>query len=185
MGQPKPVSGMRATLLFLLYPLIGEFLFIDTIIKDRYTRRRIRAIFTLLGLAIVAISFAASELIILITINYVPPPFLTTPMRYIITATAALLFLILFIDEGRRGRISLKDQIDVPEDRVSLLINDSRDVFITLNRILNAAQLQRYRNPECENSRLASYALTVLSEYLQTRIFSESTNLEGTITQPQ
>lgn len=176
MDQLKPVSGMRATLLFLLYPLIGEFLFIDTIIKDKYTRRRIRAIFTLLGLAIVSISFAGSELLILITVNYVPPPFLSVPMRYTITATAAILFLILFIDEGRRGRISLKEQIDVPEDRISLLVNNSRDVFITLNRILNAAQLQRYRNPECENSRLASYALTVLSEYLQTRIFSEPTD---------
>ena len=64
MGQPKPVSGMRATLLFLLYPLVGELLFIDTIIKDVYARRRIRVIFTLVGLGGSAISFSASELLI-------------------------------------------------------------------------------------------------------------------------
>jgi hypothetical protein len=176
MEQSKPISGMRATLLFLLYPLIGELLFIDTVIKDTYTRRRIRAIFTLVGLAIVAISFSASELILLIAGDSASQTFLSIPVRYAITGIAALVFLILFIDEGRRGRISLKEKIDVPEDRISLLVNDSRDVFITLNRILNAAQLRRHHCPQCENSRLASYALTVLSEYLQTRVFSEVSN---------
>ncbi len=172
---------MRATLLFLLYPLIGELLFIDTIIKDVYARRRIRAVFTLVGLAIVAISFAASELIIGIFGIFgitIGSPLLSAPLRYMITGITALMFLILFLDEGRRGRISLKDQIDVPEDRVSLLVNDSRDTFITLNRILNAAQLRRHNCPHCENSRLASYALTVLGEYLQNRVFSESSNDE-------
>ena len=178
MAQPKPVSGMRATLLFLLYPLIGELLFIDTIIKDVYARRRIRAVFTLVGLAIVAISFAASELIIQIFGISISFPLSSVSLRYTITGITALVFLILFLDEGRRGRISLKDQIDVPEDRVSLLVNDSRDTFITLNRILNAAQLRRHNCPHCENSRLASYALTVLGEYLQNRVFSESSNEE-------
>jgi len=173
MDQPKPVSGFRATLLFLLYPLIGELLFIDTIIRDKYTRRRIRAVFTLLGLSIVAISFSASELIFFIAGDTVSHQLLSVPIRYTITGVAALGFLILFIEEGRRGRISLKEQIDVPEDRISLLVSDSRDIFITLNRILNAAQLRRHNCPQCENSRLASYALTVLSEYLQTRVFSE------------
>jgi hypothetical protein len=176
MVQSKPVSGMRATLLFLLYPLIGELLFIDTIIKDVYARRRIRAVFTLVGLAIVAISFAASELFIAIFSVPITGPLLSVPLRYLITGSSALMFLVLFLDEGRRGRISLKDQIDVPEDRVSLLIDDSRDTFITLNRILNAAQLRRHNCPHCENSRLASYALTVLGEYLQNRVFSESSN---------
>lgn len=178
MVQPKPVSGMRATLLFLLYPLVGELFFIDTIIKDVYARRRIRAVFTLVGLAIVAISFAASELIIVIFGGSVTSLLLSPLFRYMITGITALVFLILFLDEGRRGRISLKDQIDVPEDRVSLLVNDSRDTFITLNRILNAAQLRRHNCPHCENSRLASYALTVLGEYLQNRVFSEPPNEE-------
>ena len=169
---------MRATLLFLLYPLVGELLFIDTIIKDVYARRRIRAVFTLVGLAIVAISFSASELIIQIFGVPISFPLSSVPLRYTITGITALGFLILFLDEGRRGRISLKDQIDVPEDRVSLLVNDSRDTFITLNRILNAAQLRRHNCPHCENSRLASYALTVLGEYLQNRVFSEPSNKE-------
>ena len=175
MAHPKPVSGMRATLLFLLYPLIGELLFIDTIIRDVYARRRIRAVFTLVGLAIVAISFAASELIIQIFGIPISFPLSSVLLRYTLTGMTALVFLVLFLDEGRRGRISLKDQIDVPEDRISLLVNDSRDTFITLNRILNAAQLRRHNCPHCENSRLASYALTVLGEYLQNRVFSEST----------
>ncbi len=176
MGHQKPVSGMRATLLFLLYPLVGELLFIDTIIKDKYARRRIRAVFTLVVLATAAISFAAAELILLITGGTLSNPILSMPIRYTITGITTLVFLILFLDEGRRGRISLKEQIDVPEDRISLLVNDSRDIFITLNRILNAAQLRRHNSPECENSRLASYALTVLGEYLQTRVFSETSN---------
>lgn len=167
---------MRATLLFLLYPLVGELLFIDTIIKDTYARRRIRAVFTLVVLAIVAISFSASELILLITGDSVSHPLFSVPIRYTIAGITALVFLILFIDEGRRGRISLKEQIDVPEDRISLLVDDSRDIFITLNRILNAAQLRRHNCPHCENSRLASYALTVLGEYLQTRVFFEISN---------
>ncbi len=173
MGQHKPVSRMRATLLFLLYPLIGEFLFIDTIIKDVYARRRIRAVFTLVGLAIVAISFSASELLLGLADISFTHPILSVPVRYTITGLMALVFLVLFLDEGRRGRISLKEKIDVPEDRISLLVNDSRDIHVTLNRILNAAQLRRHNCPQCENSRLASYALTVLSEYLQTRVFSE------------
>ncbi|MFX1509845.1 MAG: hypothetical protein ACFFBR_06020 [Promethearchaeota archaeon] len=176
MGQSKPTSGMRATLLFLLYPLVGELLFIDTVIKDVYTRRRIRAVFTLMGLATVAISFAASELILYIADISFSHPILTIPVRYIIAGSMGLLFLVMFLDEGRRGRISLKEQIDVPEDRISLLIDDSRDIFITLNRILNAAQLRRHNCPQCENSRLASYALTVLGEYLQARVFTDTSD---------
>lgn len=174
MAQHKPVQGMRATLLFLLYPIVGEFLFIDTIIKDVYVRRRIRAVFTLVGLAIVAICFSASELLLQLADISFTHPILSVPIRYMITGIMALFFLVLFLDEGRRGRISLNEEIAVPEDRISLLVNDSRDIHITLNRILNAAQLRRHYCPECENSRLASYALTVLSEYLQTRVFSET-----------
>ncbi len=175
MGQPKSVSGMRATLLFLLYPLVGELLFIDTIIKDVYARRRIRVVFSLIGLAIVAISFSASEILMFLgEIAGVAPP-LPVFMRYSINGLAALVFLILFMDEGRRGRVSMEDQIEVPEDRISLLMYDSRDIFLTLNRILNAAQLRRHRCSHCDNSRFASYALTVLGEYLQTRVFSDVT----------
>lgn len=168
---------MRATLLFILYPLVGEFLFIDTIIRDAYARRRIRLIFSLVGLAVVAISFAGSELLIFIS-EVTGSPFPTIPLgvRYFVTGIATLIFLILFIDEGWGGRVSLEEQIDVPEDRISLLMTDSREVFTTLNRILNAAQLRRHRHDHCDNSRLASYALTVLGEYLQTRVFSEPIN---------
>jgi hypothetical protein len=177
MAQSKTVSGMRATLLFILYPLVGEFLFIDTIIRDAYARRRIRLIFSLVGLAVVAISFAGSELLIFIS-EVTGSPFPTIPLgvRYFVTGIATLIFLILFIDEGWGGRVSLEEQIDVPEDRISLLMTDSREVFTTLNRILNAAQLRRHRHDHCDNSRLASYALTVLGEYLQTRVFSEPIN---------
>lgn len=179
MVRQKPVSGMRATLLFLLYPLVGEFLFIDTIINDIYARRRIRVIFTLVGLAIIAISFSGSELIIFLgdqTGSSLP----ATPveMRYLITGVAALGFLILFFDEGWRGRVSFEKQIDIPEDRISIFMNDSREIFTTLNRILNAAQLRRHKYSQCDNSRLASYALTVLSEYLHTRVFSGPTTNE-------
>jgi len=175
MAQSKTVSGMRATLLFILYPLVGDFLFIDTIIRDVYARRRIRLVFSLVGLAVVAISFAGSELLILIT-GVTGSSFPTTPLgvRYLVTVIATLIFLILFIDEGWGGRVSLDEQLDVPEARISLLMNDSREVFTTLNRILNAAQLRRHRRDHYDNSRLASYALTVLGEYLQTRVFSES-----------
>lgn len=175
MGQPKPVSGMRATLLFLLYPLVGELLFIDTIIKDVYARRRIRVIFTLVGLAAVAISFSASEILIFLAeFSGVQGPAFPIEIRYSVTGVAAVVFLILFIDEGSRGRVSMEEQIEVHEDRISLLMIDSRDIFNTLNRIINTAQLQRHRCEHCDNSRLASYALTVLGEYLQTRVFSES-----------
>jgi hypothetical protein len=176
MAQSKALSGMRATFLFLLYPLVGEFLFIDTIIRDVYARRRIRLIFSLVGLATVAISFAASELIIYLAEQFGSSlPTMPIGVRYLVTGIAALIFLILFIDEGWGGRVSLQEQIDIPEDRISILMTDSREVFTTLNRILNAAQLRRHRLDHCDNSRLASYALTVLGEYLQARVFSDST----------
>ncbi|MFX1491502.1 MAG: hypothetical protein ACFFBU_04530 [Promethearchaeota archaeon] len=177
MAKPKPVSGMLAALLFLLYPLVGEFLFIDTIINDIYTRRRIRVMFTLVGLAIIVISFSGSELIIFLS-NQTGFPLPANPveMRYLITGVAAIGFLILFFDEGWRGRVSFEKQIDIPEDRISIFMNDSREIFTTLNRILDAAQLRRHKYSQCDNSRLASYAVTVLSEYLQTRVFSGNTN---------
>jgi hypothetical protein len=179
MVRPRAVSGMRATLLFLLYPLVGEFLFIDTIINDIYARRRIRVMFALVGLAIIAISFAGSELIIFLgDLTGFSLPAVPVEIRYLITGVAALGFLILFFDEGWRGRVSFEKQIDIPEDRISIFMSDTREIFITLNRILNAAQLRRRKYYQCDNSRLASYALTVLGEYLQTRVFSGSTTSE-------
>lgn len=168
-------SGMRATLLFLLYPIIGELLFIDTIIKDYYTRRRIRVIFTLIFLGIIAITFAASELNIYLFLSPSEQMLLLPiEIRYAITGFAALLFFVLFSIEIWQGQVSLQEQIAVPEDRISLLVYDPRDVFTTLNRIINAAQYRRRRYEHCDNSRLANYALTVLSEYLQARVFHSS-----------
>ncbi|MFW9830184.1 MAG: hypothetical protein ACFFD8_00150 [Candidatus Thorarchaeota archaeon] len=175
MGQPKTAPGMRGTLLFLLYPLVGEILFLDTIIRDVYARRRIRVIFTLIWLAVIAIGFSASELIILLAeLNGLPIPAFPLEIRYLATGVMLLVFLFLFINEGSRRPVSMEEQIEIHEDRISLFMTDSRDTFTTLNRILNAAQLRRHRSEQSDNSRLASYALTVLSEYLHTRVFSES-----------
>jgi hypothetical protein len=180
MDQPKSVSGVLSTLLFLLYPLIGEFLFLDTIIKDVHARQRIRVLFSLVGLGIIAIGFCASELLILQTMIVGPSslPVIPVEVRYTISALSALIFIVLFIYEGWGDRVSLKEQIEIPEDRVSIQLTDPREIFTTLNLILSAAQLRRRQNPRSDNTRLAKYALTLLSEYLQTRVFSESRRKE-------
>lgn len=173
MALPRFASGMRATLLFILFPLVGELLFIDTIIRDYHARRRIRVMFSLIFLGIIAISFAASELSIFIFLSSdLKSILLPIEIRYAIAGLSALLFFTLFCIESWRGRISLREKIVVIEDRISLLVSDPRDVFTTLNRILNAAQFRRYQHEHCDNSRLANYALTVLSEYLHAKVFS-------------
>jgi len=175
MAQPKPLPGLLSTLLFLLYPLVGELLFLDTIIKDVYARKRIRVLFSLVGLGVIAIWFSASELLILLLSISNPQPFHAIPVeiRYSVTAVAALVFIVLFIDEGWGDRVSLEEQIEIPEDRVSIQLTDPREIFTTLNRILSAAQMRRRQSPHSDNTRLAQYALTLLSEYLQTRVFSQ------------
>lgn len=175
MAQTKPLPRVLSTLLFLLYPLVGEFLFLDTIIKDVFARKRIRILFSLVGLGVIAIWFSASELLILQISLFDPLLFHTIPVeiRYSVTAVAALIFIILFIDEGWGDRVSLEEQIEIPEDRVSIQLTDPREIFTTLNRILSAAQMRRRQSPHSDNTRLARYALTLLGEYLQTRVFSQ------------
>ena len=175
MDQSRSVPGVLSTLLFLLYPLIGELLFLDTIIKDVYARKRIRVLFSLVGLGVIAIWFSASELLILQISLLSFPSFPAVPVeiRYFVTAVAALLFIVLFISEGWGDQVSLKEQIEIPEDRVSIQLSDPKEIFTTLNRILSAAQFRRRQSPRSDNTRLAKYALTLLSEYLQTRVFSQ------------
>ena len=181
MDQPKPVSGVLSTLLFLLYPLIGELLFLDTIIKDVYARRRIRVVFSLVGLGVIAIGFSASELLILQTILFSSSlPVIPIEIRYSVTALASLVFIVLFIGEGWGDQVSLQDQIEIPEDGVSIQLTDPKEIFTTLNRILSAAQLRRRQSPHSDNTRLAKYALTLLREYLHTRVFSEFRREEST-----
>lgn len=159
----------RATLLFLLLPLIGELLFIDSIINDAYTRRRIRIVFSMVCLSLIAIGFSAWEIPILLGVQQRIIPI---AISYPIMGVAALVTFLLFSIEGWAGKVSLEEQIVVTEDRVSLLLSNPREVFITLNRILNAAQLRRYRHTQCDNSRLARYALVVLGEYLRAKVLS-------------
>ena len=170
MTNSKMLFRSRAPWLFLLFPLVGELLFIDTIVKDVYARRRIRVIFSLLLLTLIAITFSASEL--LQAPLRVIPGSATIPVEisYLVAGFAALIAFLLFCIEGWARKISLEEQIEVSEDRVSLFILNPRDVFITLNRILNAAQLRRYRHDHCDNSRLASYALAILGEYLRMKV---------------
>ena len=175
MENISQVPKVRSTLLFLLFPLLGELLFIDTTIKDVYARRRIRIMFSLFALAIGAIAFYISEIIIKdlvafgVAVVIIPPEF-----RYAITGLVVLSIFILFCIEVWPGRVSLEDQIVVAEDQVSLLLFNPQSVFITLNRILNAIQLRRHQLNHCDNSRLAGYALAVLSEYLRWKLFSPS-----------
>lgn len=168
MASSKKVSGTRATFLFLLLPLLSEFLFLDTIINDVYARRRIRVVFSLFLLALIAITFSASELLFALGLHVRVIPL---EVSYPIVGVLTLFAFLLFCSEGWTGRVSLEEQIVVAEDRVSLSVLNPREVFITLNRILNAAQFRRYRYHHSDNSRLASYALTLLGEYLQTKVF--------------
>jgi uncharacterized membrane protein YuzA (DUF378 family) len=163
MANTNSFPHIRATLLFLLFPLLGELLFLDMIIQDVYARRRIRIMFSIFCLALIAIWFSALEILfseVEIRVN----------ISYPLVGLAGLIMFILFSIEGWTGKVSLKEQIVVPEDRVSLSISNPQDVFVTLHRILNAAQLRRYKYNRCDNSRLAKYALAILSEYLRTKV---------------
>jgi len=155
---------IRAVLLFLLFPLLGELLFISTVVDDAYARRRIRVVFALFSLAVVAIGFSASELLLLIQGG-------TLPIRVyaLIGLASAIPFLLLLVEVWGR-KVSLDGEFVVPEDRVSLSLSSPREVLMTLNRVLNAAQQRRCRSRNCDNSRLASYALALLSEYLRSKI---------------
>lgn len=157
----------RATLLFLLFPLLGELLFIDMIIQDVYARKRIRVMFSIFCLAFIAIWFSAIEILFSNVEERIR-------VSYPIVGLAALIMFLLFSTEGWTGKLSLKEKIVVPEDRVSLSISNPKDVFITLHRVLNAAQLRRYRYDRCDNSRLAKYALAILSEYLRMKVIRTS-----------
>lgn len=163
MADSNSFPRFRATLLFLLFPLLGELLFIDMIIQDVHARRRIRVMFSIFCLAFIAIWFSAMEILFSEVDERVK-------VSYPLVGFAALIMFLLFSAEGWTGKVSLEEQIVVPEDRVSLSISNPRDVFITLHRILNAAQLRRYRYDRCDNSRLAKYALAILSEYLRMKV---------------
>jgi len=163
MANPSSFPRFRATLLFLLFPLLGELLFIDMIVQDVYARRRIRVMFSIFCLALIAIWFSAVEILF-------PGVEARVNFSFPLIGIAAIIMFLLFSTEGWTGKLSLKEQIVVPEDRISLLISHPRDVFITLHRILNAAQLRRYRYNRCDNSRLAKYALAILSEYLRVKL---------------
>jgi hypothetical protein len=155
---------IRAVLLFLLFPLLGELLFISTVVDDAYARRRIRVVFALFSLAVVAIGFSASELLLRMQGR-------ALPIRvYALIGLASGVPFLLFLAEVWGRKVSLDGEFGVPEDRVSLSLSSPREVLMTLNRVLNAAQQRRCRSRNCDNSRLASYALALLSEYLRSRI---------------
>lgn len=168
MEQNIQVKKVRSTLLFLLFPLFSEILFINTIIRDAYARRRIRIMVSLFSLVLLTLAFSVSELFYSLELQ---SRIIPLEISYLLTGCFALILLLLFISEGWTGKVSLEEQIMVKEDRISLSLANPRDVFITLHRILNAAQYRRYRYDSSDNSRLASYALTVLSEYLKMRMF--------------
>jgi hypothetical protein len=128
--------------------------------------------FSLFSLALIALGFSASELFYSLGLQ---SRILPIEISYLLTGCFALIIILLFISEGWTGRVSLEEQIMVKEDRISLSLANPRDIFITLHRILNAAQYRRYRYDSSDNTRLANYALTVLSEYLKTRMFSSAT----------
>ena len=167
MFTSKVFPRIRATLLYILLPLIGELLFIDTIIKDVYVRRRIRVIFSLCLLSVVAIGFSTFEFQFVLGVQ---KPVLSIEVVYTVTGLAAIIAFILFCIEGWEGKVSLDEKILVTEDKVSLTSRYYHDVFVTLTRTLNVIQLRRCRSNQCDNSRLASYALAVLGEYLRMRI---------------
>jgi len=155
---------IRAVLLFLLFPLFGEVLFIGTVVDDAYARRRIRVVFALFSLAVVAVGFSASELLLRIR-------GVTLPIGvYALIGLASTIPFLLFLAEVWGRKVSLDGEFVVPEDRVSLSLSSPREVLMTLNRVLNAAQQRRCRSRNCDNSRLAGYALALLSEYLRSRI---------------
>lgn len=167
MSASKTFPRVRAVFLFILLPLIGDFLFIDTIIKDAYVRRRIRVIFSLCLLSVIAIGFSTLELQFVLGAQ---EPVFPIEVVYIVTGLSALIAFILFCIEGWEGKVSLDEKILATENKVSLTSRNYHDVFVTLTITLNVIQLRRCRSNQCDNSRLASYALAVLGEYLRTRI---------------
>lgn len=161
---------IRAVLVFLLFPLLGELLFISTVVDDAYARRRIRVVFALFSLAVVAIGFSAWELLLRIQWDTLP-----IGMYALIGLASAIPFL-LFLTEVWGRKVSLEGEFVAPEDRVSLSLSSPREVLMTLNRVLNAAQQRRCQSRDCDNSRLASYASALLSEYLRSKISLRKTS---------
>jgi len=158
------LRGIRAVLLFLLFPLFGGLLFVSTVVDDAYARRRIRVVFALSTLAVVAVGFSASELLLRVQGGSLPISV------YALVGLASAIPFLLFLAEEWGRKVSLDGELVVPEDRVSLSLSSPREVLATLNRVLNAAQQRRCRSSNCDNSRLASYALALLGEYLRSRM---------------
>jgi len=157
------VSRIRALLLFLLFPLVGEVLFISAIIDDAYVRQRIRVLFPVFSLAVVAFGFSAAEFLL-------PAQGVVLPsgMYALIGLVSAILFF-LFLTEVWGRKVSLRGELLTPNDQVSLDLSGPHKVLMTLNRVLNAAQERKCECRSCDNSRLASYALALLTEYLRSR----------------
>jgi hypothetical protein len=155
---------IRAVLLFLLFPLFGELLFVSAVLDDVYARRRIRVAFALSCLAVVALGFSVSELLLRIQGGALPI------RMYALTGLASAVPFLLFVAEVWGQKVSLEGELVVPENRVTLSLSSPREVLTTLNRVLNAAQLRRCRSRNCDNSRLASYAWALLSEYLRSKV---------------
>jgi hypothetical protein len=158
------LRSVRAVLLFLLFPLLGGLFFLGVVVGDAYARRRIRVMFALFTLAMVAIGFSASELVLRAQGGALPIEV------YALTGLASVVPFLLFLAEAWGGKVSLEGEPTGLEDRVLLSLSSPREVLMTLNEVLNAAQLRRCRCSSCDNSRLASYALAILSEYLRSKI---------------
>ncbi len=159
----ETLRGIRAMLVFLLFPLVVELLFLSAVVDDAYARRRIRVVFALSSLAVVAIAFAASELLLLIQRG-------TEPIgTYALIGFASAASFLLFLGEVWGRKVSLEGELVTPENRVSLRLSSPHEVLMTLNRILNVAQTRRCQSRVCDNSRLASYAWALISEYLRSR----------------
>jgi hypothetical protein len=169
MSASKAFPRIRALLLFILLPLVGELLFIDSIIKDAYARRRIRVIFSLCFLSIAAIVFSTLELQYVLGAQQRALP---KEIGYVFTFSVALVAFILFCIEGWEGKVSLDEKVLSTEEKVSLTSHDHHNVFVTLAKTLQAIQLRRYRSSECDNTRLARFAWAVLSEYLRIRVLA-------------
>lgn len=155
--------GIRAMLVFLLFPLVAELLFISAVVDDHHARRRIRVVFAVFSLAVIAIGFAASELLLRIQGAIEPMGI------YALIGLASGIAFLLFLSEVWGRTVSLEGDLVTPENGVSLSLSSPREVLMTLNRILNAAQMRRCQSSGCDNSRLASYAWVLVSEYLRSR----------------
>jgi len=153
----------RYTLLLLLLPLVGELLFIEAVINDPYTRKRIRVVFSLLLFSSIALIFSVTEFLSVVFGSWKVP--LPSSVAYAVIGLVSLMAFLLFCMEGWSGGISLEEEI-AGKNHISLSVHDDRAVFITLNRILDAAQLLRFRYASYDNSHLAHYALTLLGEFL-------------------